>query len=129
MENSLLQVMIDYGSLGIMCAFLFWQHIQNQKRNDALSVRFQDQLDNIRASSKEDEEKIRARFQIVVEKYDSERIAFFEERSSMRSELADKIDNIQSQLDQMNVSGDEVLQLLRSAEQERRLLQLSRTKE
>lgn len=133
MEQSIFQVLIDYGSLGIMCGFLFWLHIQNQKRNDLLSDRFQEQLEKMRLASKEDEEKIRDRFAVVVEKYDTERSIFFEERTQIRSNLSTQIKSLQQQanqnenkLDNLMIVVDNLFQAQKAIQDEQRLKELAR---
>ncbi len=111
MEESIISVMIDYGTLGITCGVLFWLHLQNTKRNDQLIVRFQATIEDLRKAAKEDEDKIRDRFMSVIEKYDTEREAMTAERTQLRSNLASKIsdqtrsiEKLETKIDSMMVS-------------------------
>ena len=90
--EDLLKILIDYGSLGIMCAVLLWLHVQTSKKSDAQTAQFLDQLEKIRQSSKEEEEKIRNRFMEVIAKYD-------DERTQLRSNLAGQIKDLESKVD------------------------------
>ena len=133
MQGTMFEILLDYGSLGLMCAVLLYSHFQQQKRNDSLFAHFQEQLEKLRASSKEDEEKIRVRFEKVVEKYDSERSAFFEERTQLRSNLAHGIAELRkleesngSRMDNIMVSLEALLQSHRDAANEQRLRDLAR---
>ena len=136
MEESLFKVILDYGSLGIMCAFLFYLHLQTTKRNDALSDRFTDQLNKLRDDSKAEEERIRERFMDVISKYDGERDTFYQERTQLRSNLAAKMSempkeavSMSAKLDAIGVSIEGLANSLKSIEQENRLRELTRSKD
>ena len=98
MEESILSVMVDYGTRGITCGVLFWLHIQNSKRNDNLIANFQKQVDKLRESAKEEETQIRNRWMAVVEKYDMERESMVDERTQLRSNLAAQMKDVLKEL-------------------------------
>ena len=134
MEESIFSVLIDYGTLGITCGVLFWLHVQNTKRNDLLIVRFQEQIEKLRASAKEEEQAIRDRWMAVVEKYDSEREAFVDERTQLRSNLAaqmkevlKELDNMKNRIDSVAVSQESQTQMMKDLASEARLKELARS--
>jgi hypothetical protein len=47
MTDSIIQQLIQGGSMGIFAAFLVWQHIGMQRRLDGLVERFQDQINQV----------------------------------------------------------------------------------
>ncbi len=134
MEESIFSVLIDYGTLGITCGVLFWLHVQNTKRNDLLIVRFQEQIEKLRSSAKEEEQAIRDRWMAVVEKYDSEREAFVDERTQLRSNLAaqmkevlKELDNMKSRIESVAVSQESQIQMMKDLASEARLKELARS--
>lgn len=133
MEESILSVMVDYGTLGITCGVLFWLHIQNSKRNDTLISNFQDQVDKLRTSAKEEESQIRNRWMEVVEKYDREKKGFVDERTQLRSNLAaqmkdilKELDNLKNRVESLVVSEDNQTRMIKDLATEARLKELAR---
>ena len=84
MEESIFKYVLDYGGLGVMSGLLFWLYLQNTK-----------QLEKIRQQAREDEEKIRDRFALVISKYDQEREKFLDEKTLFRTQLSNQIDNLE----------------------------------
>ena len=133
MEESILSVMVDYGTLGITCGVLFWLHIQNSKRNDNLIANFQKQVDKLRESAKEEETQIRNRWMAVVEKYDMERESMVDERTQLRSNLAaqmrdilKELDNLKNRVESLVVSEDNQTRMIKDLSAEARLKELAR---
>ena len=133
MEESILSVMVDYGTLGITCGVLFWLHIQNSKRNDTLISNFQDQVEKLRSSAKEEESQIRNRWMDVVEKYDREKQGFVDERTQLRSNLAaqmkdilKEMDNLKNRVESLVVSEDNQTRMIKDLATEARLKELAR---
>jgi hypothetical protein len=69
MTDALLAQLADFGALGLFAAFLLYQHFSMQKRLDALVEKFQVQLSEIQARCDAGEEKLRERYDKVVEQY------------------------------------------------------------
>lgn len=133
MEESILSVMVDYGTLGITCGVLFWLHIQNSKRNDNLIANFQKQVDSLRQSAKEEETQIRNRWMSVVEKYDMERESMVDERTQLRSNLASQmrdilkeLDNLKNRVESLVLSEDNQTRMIKDLAAEARLKELAR---
>ena len=126
MEESIFKALLDYGSLGLMCAFLLWLHVQNQKRNDKLSTQFQEQLEKIRIGAKEDEDRVRDRFMSVIEKYDTEKETFFNERTQLRSNLASQLSSIEGKMDAIGVQVAEGSAMLKEIQAEKRMREIAR---
>jgi len=129
MEESLFKALLDYGSLGLMCGFLLWLHVQNQKRNDSLSARFQEQLEKIRTSAKEDEDRVRDRFMSVIEKYDTEKESFFQERTQLRSNLSGQLASLEGKVDAMGSQVAEIATMIKGIESEKRMREIARGKD
>tara|TARA_R100000664_G_scaffold31376_1_gene44931 strand:+ start:164 stop:556 length:393 start_codon:yes stop_codon:yes gene_type:complete len=129
MEESLFKALLDYGSLGLMCGFLLWLHVQNQKRNDSLSARFQEQLEKIRTSAKEDEDRVRDRFMSVIEKYDTEKESFFQERTQLRSNLSGQLSSLEGKVEGMASQVAEISAMIKDIQSEKRIREIARGKD
>tara|TARA_Y100001973_G_scaffold106141_1_gene182324 strand:- start:12910 stop:13257 length:348 start_codon:yes stop_codon:yes gene_type:complete len=102
MEESFFKYFLDYGSLGVMAMIFFWMLLKNQK-----------QLNEEREAHKEEQEKIRDRFQAVIEKYDSEKEALFNERLKSLSQLKTEIEVLRSINDEQKELLNQSLQELK----------------
>jgi len=134
MELDILTMLADYGSIGILAAVLWYQNREQSKERRAVTTAFQEQLDRIREQSKDDQAELRDRYMTVIEKYDSERSLFFEERTALRSNLAAQIREIEQQMaaQQGNLAGlqvsiESILAQLRELSTERRMEQVARS--
>ena len=82
--DGVLNVLLEYGALGLFAAFLVWQHLSMQKRFDSLIEKFQVQIDKIRDDHRSDVDELRQRYDSVISNYN-------DERSKLRQEIATKI--------------------------------------
>jgi hypothetical protein len=85
--DSVLELLLDHGSLGLFAAFLIWLYTSMQKRMDSLVDRFQDQLENIRSDQKSDVEDLRNRYDSVIKNYN-------QERTHIRVNIKDKVNKV-----------------------------------
>jgi len=103
MTDALLQTLTDYGALGLFAGFLVWQFIGLQKRLDKLVENFQTQLAQINTGYDDRIEKMRERYDIVIEQYrkegaDAQR-DFAKIRESVQHDITHKIDQIGDKMD------------------------------
>lgn len=105
MEESIFKYLLDYGSLGITAGLLFWLYLQNSK-----------QIEKISKQAREDSQLLRDRYDIVIEKYDKERLLFFEERNKIHSQIVQQIERlektVEKQDDMINAIKDKLDALL-----------------
>jgi len=94
MEGGITEILLEYGSLGLFAAFLVWQHLSMQKRFDALVDKFQTQLEKLRGEQKDDIEEMRERYDKVIASYN-------DERTAIRVNLAEKISQVESQINKI----------------------------
>jgi F0F1-type ATP synthase membrane subunit b/b' len=99
MTDALMQTLTDYGALGVFAAFLIWQFTGMQKRLDDLTERFQEQLAQINADYDERIEKMRIRYDSVIDKYDTERRTLAE---SLTRSVEDNNVKLDQALDKLN---------------------------
>jgi methyl-accepting chemotaxis protein len=94
--DSMLDILLNHGSLGVFAAFLIWLYTNMQQRMDELVNKFQTQIDEMRKDQKTEQELLRVRYDDVIGKYDSE-------RKQMRLQIKEKIEkvgNISQKIDQ-----------------------------
>ena len=86
--------LMEFGAMGLFAAFLVWQHLNMQKRLDSLLEKFQQQLTAIQDKAEANEDKLRARYDIVLEQYRGEYSTFRESVASQVTESIRAIENI-----------------------------------
>ena len=91
MEESIFKYLLDYGSLGITAGLLFWLYLQNTK-----------QIEKISKQAREDSKLLRDRYDVVIEKYDKERVLFFEERNKIHSQIVQQIDRLEKTVEKQD---------------------------
>jgi len=92
MEESIFKYLLDYGSLGITAGLLFWLYLQNTK-----------QIEKISKQAREDSQLLRDRYDVVIEKYDKERVLFFEERNKIHSQIVQQIDRLEKTVEKQDL--------------------------
>jgi len=85
--DSMLDILLNHGSLGVFAAFLIWLYTNMQQRMDELVNKFQTQIDEMRKDQKTEQELLRVRYDDVIGKYDSE-------RQQMRVQIKDKLEKV-----------------------------------
>ncbi len=94
--DSMLDILLNHGSLGVFAAFLIWLYTNMQQRMDELVNKFQTQINEMRKDQKTEQELLRVRYDDVIGKYDSE-------RKQMRLQIKERIEkvgNISQKIDQ-----------------------------
>ena len=66
MTEGLIEQLIQGGSMGLFAAFLVWQHLGMQRRLDGLVDAFQTQIASINTNYDERIERIRERYDVVI---------------------------------------------------------------
>jgi phosphoenolpyruvate carboxylase len=70
--------LLDFGALGLFCAFLVYQHITMQKRLERISQDFLSSLEKVEASHAAAEDQIRERYDKILKRYEENRETVFE---------------------------------------------------
>ena len=70
--------LMDFGALGLFCAFLVYQHITMQKRLERISQDFLSSLEKVEAAHTMAEEQIRERYDKILARYEETRESVFE---------------------------------------------------
>jgi len=91
MENNILQMLGDFGALGLASGAIFWMYIQMSKRMDKLTDSFQEQLREQAQGHNEREASLRDRYDKVIATYNEERIEVIQG-------IATKLDIVEKEL-------------------------------
>ncbi len=65
--------LLDFGALGIFCAFLVWQHLAMQRRLDRMAEEWRESLMNVETAHAAAEETIRQRYDLILARYEATR--------------------------------------------------------
>jgi len=74
MENSLLELLADFGALGLASGAIFWMYIKMSQRMDTMTDNFQEQLREQAQGHIERETALRDRYDKVIATYNDERL-------------------------------------------------------
>ena len=74
MENSLLELLADFGALGLASGAIFWMYLKMSQRMDTMTDNFQDQLREQAQGHIERETALRDRYDKVIATYNDERL-------------------------------------------------------
>ena len=91
MSDAIISQLLDFSALGSFAAFLVWQHIQMQKKFEALVSSFQSQL-------KEIDSDYERRVEIMRERYDRVITDIRKDARDNESKLLSERQSLQSQL-------------------------------
>ena len=94
-STSLINVAIDYGMAGLFLAYMIWQSLRAEKKQDALQDRFLEQIEALRTKSEEDVSELRDRYDAVITNQN-------EERTQIRSNIAGKVTKLHDQLEKVS---------------------------
>ena len=88
-SNQILQMLADFGALGLASGAIFWLYLKMAKRLDDLTDSFQLQLREQMEDCNRREQATRDRFMDVVRKYDEERLQWVTRLDSIEKEVKD----------------------------------------
>ena len=106
--------LLDFGALGIFCAFLVWQHLAMQRRLDKMSDEWRESLLNVESAHAAAEQNIRDRYDAILARYESTRESIYKD--------------VVETLNDNKVSLAETVKRLDEVRQEMRLLALDNKK-
>jgi len=93
--------LLDFGALGIFCAFLVYQHISMQKRLDRLSEEWSSSLEKVEESHVQAEESIRDRYDKILARYETTRESVYNDVVATLKENREVLDGIASKIEDM----------------------------
>jgi hypothetical protein len=103
--EALIDQLLAGGHLGLFAAFLVWQHVKNEKRNETLVQSFQAQLREIADDYDSRIVAMRDRYDLVIREARAEKDAdardFLATRAQIQEHITAKLDQINTKLDQL----------------------------
>jgi len=126
------QYLLDYGAMGLFAAWLAYNQIQQKKAEDERVTKFQEQLDKlntesrtdvaaVRTESKDEVEKIRQRYDGVLDEYREERTMVRERLGAKITEVARQIEGMESTMRGIENTQSEVKAMLKEYSEQRKL--------
>ena len=126
------QYLLDYGAMGLFAAWLAYNQIQQKKAEDERVTKFQEQLDKlntesrtdvaaVRTESKDEVEKIRQRYDGVLDEYREERTMVRERLGAKITEVARQIEGMESTMRGIENTQAEVKAMLKEYSEQRKI--------
>jgi hypothetical protein len=101
MDPALVDTLTDFGALGLSAGFIAWLYVKMQHRLDEMVDKFQQQIEHMQDRCDNRENELRARYDKVIETYNSERdqllqgvTAQMNETAMILRELKDGMDKV-----------------------------------
>jgi hypothetical protein len=110
MENNILQMLGDFGALGLASGAIFWMYIKMSARMDKLTDSFQEQLREQAQGHNDREAALRDRYDKVIATYNEERVEVI-------TGIASKLDIVEKELGDVESNLKIVIELLAEREQ------------
>ena len=131
MENQIFNAFLEFGAMGLFCGFLVWQHLNMQKRLDQLVERFQAQLEGIQEKTEANEDKLRSRYDIILDEYRSEKTAVRVDISGQLTKVMDKLeslpfDNMMIQIEALSLNQRNSHRILEKIREEQKIKAMAR---
>ena len=131
MENQIFNAFLEFGAMGLFCGFLVWQHLNMQKRLDQLGERFQAQLEGIQEKTEANEDKLRSRYDLILDEYRSEKTAVRLDISGQLTKVMDKLeslpfDNMMIQIEALSLNQRNSHRILEKIREEQKVKAMAR---
>lgn len=109
MENNILQLLGDFGALGLASGAIFWMYIKMSARMDKLTDNFQIHLREQAQGHADDTSALRDRYDKVIATYNEERVEVI-------AGIANKLDIVEKELGDIEGNLKIVMELLANEE-------------
>ena len=131
MENQIFNAFLEFGAMGLFCGFLVWQHLNMQKRLDQLVERFQAQLEGIQEKTEANEDKLRSRYDLILDEYRSEKTAVRLDISGQLTKVMIKLeslpfDNMMIQIEALSLNQRNSHRILEKIREEQKVKAMAR---
>ena len=110
-STSLINVAIDYGMAGLFLAYMIWQSLRAEKKQDALQDRFLEQIEALRTKSEEDVSELRDRYDSVIGSMNAERTQIRSNIAGQVSKLDEKLDKSLQRIDGLMINQETMLSM------------------
>ncbi len=98
MENNVLQMLGDFGALGLASGAIFWMYIKMSQRMDTMTDNFQGQLREQAQGHVERETSLRDRYDKVISTYNDERLQVIQGIGTRLEVMEKELEDIEGNL-------------------------------
>lgn len=98
MENNLLELLADFGALGLASGAIFWMYLKMSQRMDTMTDNFQDQLREQAQGHIERETALRDRYDKVIATYNDERLEVIKGIGSKLDVIEKELEDVEGNL-------------------------------
>ena len=98
MENNLLELLADFGALGLASGAIFWMYIKMSQRMDTMTDNFQDQLREQAKGHIDRENALRDRYDKVIATYNDERLQVIQGIGTKLEVIEKELEDIEGNL-------------------------------
>ena len=119
-STSLINVAIDYGMAGLFLAYMIWQSLRAEKKQDALQDRFLEQIEALRTKSEEDVSELRDRYDSVIGSMNAESTQLRSNIAGQVSKLDEKLDKSLQRIDGLMINQETMLSMAKDQLTERK---------
>ena len=137
MEIDILNMLAEYGSMGLFVIYLVWSSQKASKTEAERVTSFQEQLDRylsdykadikeIRLSSKEEVDNIRGRYDVILQSYADEKTQVRQNISSRVKDMGQKIVNLENEVKGVMINSENILSAINAIHQDNKLRDLAK---
>ena len=101
MDENLIGGLIEAGSMGMFAAFLIWQYTKMQARFDVLVEKFQSQIGSVQEKNETNEAKIRDRYDAVIKGLQDDKTTFRVNVAEQVSQVHRELETLKSKIESM----------------------------
>ena len=107
MIDSLLASLLDYSALGIFAAYLIWQSVQSNKKQDKMLDDFREELEELRDRREQELNDLRDRYSGVIDDISSHRDQLMDGIDRKQKGIFARLDRIQATVEGTAVAVEE----------------------
>lgn len=127
MENGILDLLVNGSPMAAFAGFLIYLYRTQQSRMDALTEKFQDQIEKIRKEYKDDVTELRSRYDTVISGQNNEKERIHMGIEEQLKDVQKTLTNVQQGLSTLTISHevvkDEVMSISKDLESGLKLIQ------
>jgi uncharacterized coiled-coil DUF342 family protein len=101
LPTELIEVLTQYGSLGVCAGFFAWLHVKMQHRLDEMVDKFQGQIENMEQRGDDRIDELRDRYDKIIDRYNSERDTLLQGITNQMKDTAGTLKEVSERLDEV----------------------------
>jgi hypothetical protein len=131
MEASIISALLEWGMAGLFIAYMVYSKFRDDQRNEALQTKFVKSIEDLKAKQEEQEEKLRNRYDLVLDEYRSEKTAVRVDISGQLTKVMDKLeslpfDNMMIQIEALSLNQRNSHRILEKIREEQKVKAMAR---